>query len=211
MAKWMIGLVSYRNVTFDVNRTVVKWNYNLKKWPSCWRVNTVLQARCQKHGWMDTLYEAMTLFLWNISQANKIEDIVCKSTTLESINTSIHWGRNKMAAISQTTFRNAFSWIKRCEIWFKFHFNLFPMVQVTIRLHLFRWCPGAFQAPSHYLNRWSPWLLTHICVTRPQWVKPHKSRVDWVMSNLKLTVLILSNQTCFAESEISCCGMFQMM
>ena len=28
-----------------------------------------------------------------------------------------HWGRDKMAAISKTTFANAFSWMKMDEFW----------------------------------------------------------------------------------------------
>ena len=39
-----------------------------------------------------------------------------------------HWGRDKMAAISQTTLSNAFSWMKMLEFWLKFHWSLFPMV-----------------------------------------------------------------------------------
>ena len=31
-----------------------------------------------------------------------------------------HWGRDKMAAISQTTFSSAFSWMKMFDFWIKF-------------------------------------------------------------------------------------------
>ena len=34
-----------------------------------------------------------------------------------------HWGRDKMDAISQTTFSNAFSWMKVFESRLKFHWN----------------------------------------------------------------------------------------
>ena len=37
-----------------------------------------------------------------------------------------HWNRDKMAAILQTTFSNAFSWMKIL----RFHWSLFPMVQI---------------------------------------------------------------------------------
>ena len=43
-----------------------------------------------------------------------------------------HWGRNKMDAISQTTFSNAFSLMKIFEFWLKFHWCLFLRVQLTI-------------------------------------------------------------------------------
>ena len=36
-----------------------------------------------------------------------------------------HWGRDKMAAIFQTTFSNAFSWIKMYELRLRFHPILF--------------------------------------------------------------------------------------
>ena len=66
-----------------------------------------------------------------------------------------HWCRGKMAAISQTTFSNAFSWMKMYEFRLKFHWTLFPGVQLTIFQHWFRKWLGAGQATSHYLNqRW---------------------------------------------------------
>ena len=67
-----------------------------------------------------------------------------------------HWGCDKMAGIFQMTFSNAFSWMKMIfEFWIQFDWSLFLRVQLTI---------------SHYLNQWWPRLLTHICVTQPQWV-----------------------------------------
>ena len=49
-----------------------------------------------------------------------------------------HWGRDKMDAISQTTFWIAFSWRKIFEFQFKFHWSLFLRVQLTIFQHWFR-------------------------------------------------------------------------
>ena len=49
-----------------------------------------------------------------------------------------HWGRDKMAAIFQTTFSHAFSWMKMNDIRLKFHWNLFLMFQLTIFQHWFR-------------------------------------------------------------------------
>ena len=71
--------------------------------------------------------------------------------------TVTHWGRNKMAAIFQTTFWNAFSWMKIYQFRWRFHWNLFPRVQLTIFQHWFRQWLGAGQATSHYLNQW--WLV----------------------------------------------------
>ena len=65
-----------------------------------------------------------------------------------------HWGRDKMAAIFQTTFSNAFSWLKMFEFQLRFHWILFPGVQLTIFQHWLRSWLGTSQATSHYLNQW---------------------------------------------------------
>ena len=44
--------------------------------------------------------------------------------------TLAHWGWDKMDAISQTTFSNAFSWKKNFEFRLKFHWRLFSHVQL---------------------------------------------------------------------------------
>ena len=68
-----------------------------------------------------------------------------------------HWGRDKMDAVSQTTVSNAFSWMKMYWFRLKFHWTLFPRVQLTIFQHWFRWWLDAGQATSHYLKQW--WLV----------------------------------------------------
>ena len=50
----------------------------------------------------------------------------------------IHWGRDKMEAVSQTTLSNAFSWIKMLEFRSRFHWSLFLRAQLTIIQHWFR-------------------------------------------------------------------------
>ena len=62
-----------------------------------------------------------------------------------------------MAAISQTTLSNAFSWMKMLEFRLRFHWSLLLRVQLTIIQHWFRYWLGASQATSHYLNQW--WLV----------------------------------------------------
>ena len=49
-----------------------------------------------------------------------------------------HWGRGKMAVIFQTTFSNAFSWMKINKLRLRFHWILFPRVKLTIFHHWFR-------------------------------------------------------------------------
>ena len=43
-----------------------------------------------------------------------------------------HWGRDKMAAISQTISSNAFSWMKISEFRLRFHWSLFLRFELTI-------------------------------------------------------------------------------
>ena len=68
-----------------------------------------------------------------------------------------HLGRDKMAAVSQTMFSKAFSWMKMYEFRLKFHRGLFLRFQLTIFQHWFRYWLGAVQATSHYLKKW--WLV----------------------------------------------------
>ena len=79
-----------------------------------------------------------------------------ESRKSRSIPYLTHWGRDKMAAIFQTTFSNTFSWMKTCKFWLRFHWSLFPKVQIAILNRWFRWWLGAGQATSHYLSQW--WL-----------------------------------------------------
>ena len=46
--------------------------------------------------------------------------------------------RDKMAARLQTTFLNAFWWMKNWLFWFEFHWSLFLIVKLTINQHWFR-------------------------------------------------------------------------
>ena len=81
-----------------------------------------------------------------------------------------HWGRDKMAAIFQTTFSNAFSWMKMFKFRLRFHWSLFPRVQLTIfqaLVQIMAWHrPGDKPLSEPMMVS----LLTHICVTRPQCV-----------------------------------------
>ena len=79
-----------------------------------------------------------------------------------------HLPLDKVAAISQTTFSSAFSWMKRFGFLFKIHWNLFPSVQLIINQLCFRQWIGDVQATSHYLNQSWFILMMHMCVARPQ-------------------------------------------
>ena len=67
-----------------------------------------------------------------------------------------------MAAISQTTCSNAFSWMKVFEFKIKFHWNTFLGVQLTICQHWFRWWLGPIQVTGHFLNQCWPSSPMHI-------------------------------------------------
>ena len=54
---------------------------------------------------------------------------------MRSVN--IFWAETKFS-ISQTTFSQAFSWMKMYEIWLRFHWSLFLRVQLTIFQYFFR-------------------------------------------------------------------------
>ena len=71
-----------------------------------------------------------------------------------------HWGWDKIDDTLQTTFSNAFSWMKIAIFLSEFHWNLFPRVQLT----------------SHYLTQWWPSSQTHICITWSQWVNTLSDR-----------------------------------
>ena len=81
-----------------------------------------------------------------------------------------HWGRDKMAAIFQTTFSNAFSWMKMFKFRLRFHWSLFPRVPINnipALVQIMAWRrPGDKPLSEPMMVN----LLTHICVTRPQWV-----------------------------------------
>ena len=59
--------------------------------------------------------------------------------TLSLVNSVLtHWGRDKIDAISQTTFSSAFCWMKMLEFRIEFHWSLFLRVQLTIFYDWFR-------------------------------------------------------------------------
>ena len=82
-----------------------------------------------------------------------------------------HWGQDKMAAIFQT-FSNVFSWMKMYQFWL-ISFSLKfvpkgPISNVPALVQIMAWhLPGDKPLSEPMMVS----LLTHICVTRPQWVK----------------------------------------
>ena len=99
---------------------------------------------------------------WSIAEVNacrlqngtkKISNTSVCLLLILSIIKSLRLRRNRRHL--QTTFSNAFSWMKMFKFRFNFHWSLFPRAQLTILSE-----PMLVSLP------------THICVTRPQWVNP---------------------------------------
>ena len=82
-----------------------------------------------------------------------------------------HWGQDQMAAISQTTMSNAFSWKKMLGFRLKFHWSFFPKGRINnipSLVQIMAWrLPGDKPLSEPMMVR----LPAHICVARPQWVK----------------------------------------
>ena len=74
-------------------------------------------------------YRNRTVNITGRLQSRRISGKLCSLT---------HWGRDKMAAISQTTLSTPFLWMKMFEFRLKFHWSWFPRVQLTIFQHWFR-------------------------------------------------------------------------
>ena len=50
-----------------------------------------------------------------------------------------HRGRDKMAAISHTTFSKAFSWMKMYEFRLRFHWSLFRINSISVFVQIMAW------------------------------------------------------------------------
>ena len=84
----------------------------------------------------------------------------------------IHNGRDKVLDIVRTTFSNAFSWMKMYGFRLRFHWSFFPNgpinnISALVQIMVCRRPGGKPSSQPMMLS-----LLTHICVTWPQWVKP---------------------------------------
>ena len=77
-----------------------------------------------------------------------------------------HWGSDKMAGMFQTTFSNAFSWMKMFQL--RFIVPKGPINNIPALIQIMAWCrPG----DKPLFEPMMVSLPTHICVIQPQWVK----------------------------------------
>ena len=86
---------------------------------------------------------------------------------MEYIYWLTHWGCDKMAAILQTAFWNIFSIMKIYEFQLKFHWNLFPRVQLAAWVLIMVWPQTGKKPLSATMKAW--FTDTSKCVSSPQW------------------------------------------
>ena len=114
-----------------------------------------------------------------------------------------HWGRDKMDAILQTTFSNAFSSMKMFEFQLKFHWSLFLGTQLTMFQHWLRLWRGTDYVTNHYLNQW--WLVCFVIFWLHEWclmalceLLTHIHNINFIgtaaTSSRPYTVKLTSNQ-----------------
>ena len=94
----------------------------------------------------------------------------------QCVNPLTHWGRDKMAVIFQTTFSNAFSWMKMNEFRLKISLKFVPKGQINNIPSLYQIMAWRRSGDKPLSDAMMVSLLTHICVTRPQWVKTLESK-----------------------------------
>ena len=107
----------------------------------------------------------MILLLRLVSAAYASPSSAKVSTVIEHRIRSVltHWGRDKMAAVSQTTLSNAFSWMKMLE--FRLRFPKGPINNIPALVQIMAWRRSG---DKPLFEPMMVSLLTHICVTRPQ-------------------------------------------
>ena len=108
------------------------------------------------------VYPQLTQFPWDDC---KNVFFILLSSSNQKYESLTHWGRGKMDAIFQTTISNGFSWMKMYEFRLKFHCLINNNIPALVQIMAWR-RPGDKPLPEVMLVN----SLTHICVTRPQWV-----------------------------------------
>ena len=110
-----------------------------------------------------------------------------------------HWGRDKMAAIYQTTFSNAFSWRKIYKFRLRFPeiCSYGPINDISALVQIMAWRrPGDKPLSEPMVVN----LLTHICVTQPQWV----NAPEIPQSCSKLLICLSIHQVLFLSYLMIC-------
>ena len=116
-----------------------------------------------KNGQSDRKQVSLLHDLVNVFQTSKV-------LLISKVSPLTHWGQHKMAAIFQTTFSNAFSWMKMYELWLRFHwfFSRGWINNIPALVQIMAWRRLGDKPLSEPMMVGLP---MHICVTRPQGVK----------------------------------------
>ena len=127
-----------------------------------------------------------------------------------------HWGRDKMAANFLMTFSNAF--FSNENIWIPIKISLKfvpkgPINNISALVQIMAWCrPG----DTHYRNQLWHSLLTHICVTRPQWVNFWWPTVIYTLwnkrqGNLDQNIIMFNQNYAFENMICTMSGIFSVL
>ena len=107
---------------------------------------------------------------WPVSHNVGWCDVCCCCCTL------IHWGRDKMAAISQTTFSNAFCSVHMNRFFIKTAVKFVPKGAINNILALVQVMAWRRKGDKPLSEPRMVRLPTHMCVTRAQWVNTLRPR-----------------------------------
>ena len=118
------------------------WKCCLQKWrPSCLSLN-VLSLFLRSKNSVDKLSALGPVMTWcHQVTSQRLSSLghnkINQYGMAKSVIVLTHWGWYKMAA-NFLTFLNTISWMKIFKFWLRFHWSLFPRVQLTIFQHWFR-------------------------------------------------------------------------
>ena len=150
----MRSVISYRHIPiFDKSIACLRYNnckFTLFRPNIYFSIWIICNIFCRKH-FVTNLHGKMswlTLFILCPWASYPMFLIVIFSNILSSLPDLhgpmalairlTHWGRDKMAAIFQTTFSIAFSWMKMYDFRLKFQWSLFLRIKLTIFQHWFK-------------------------------------------------------------------------
>ena len=133
-----------------------------------WRVNMMVSMSYQEVG-VTKIKVCISFAIWNIIYLCSTEHTMMhyKNSTEERLT---HWGRDKIAAISQATFSKAFAWTKMYEFSLKISLKFVPEARINNNTALVQIMAWRRPSASHYFDQWWFILMTNICITRPNWV-----------------------------------------
>ena len=128
-----------------------------------------------KRAWVATLVQPWSYVLRPLLSTSLRQSPHCSLVRGMGWNYRLtHWGRDKMAAVSKTTFSNAFSWMEMHEFHLRFHWRLslrFWINNIPALVQIMAWGRSGDKPLSEpmIVN-----LLSHVRITCAQWVKDLK-------------------------------------